>query len=269
MRRAIQIAACTALLSLVAHPGLAQEQSPTSAPENATPAAPPPPPVAPGAVDLDHVVAVIGTTVILQSDVDQEMRFAALEPLRVLPGEDTPDRALRRLIDRTLILEQMKEQQQSVTTDHADVVQALTELRRQIPACHARYHCETQQGWDNFLAANQLTESEVEKHWSQRMAILQFIDLRFRSGIRITPQQIADYYNKVLVPALEKHHETAPPLKDVSARIQEILLQQQVSGLFRDWLASLRDQGNVRVVDSAYGGELDFAGSSAGQDQSE
>lgn len=89
------------------------------------------------------------------------------------------------------------------------------------------------------------------------MAILHFIDIRFRSGIRIAPDQISAYYQKTLVPALEKNHETAPPLADVSTRIQEILLQQQVSGLFQDWLGSLRDQGNVRIVDKAYSADLD------------
>ena len=88
------------------------------------------------------------------------------------------------------------------------------------------------------------------------MAILQFIDLRFRSGIRISQEQIATYYQKTLTPALARDNEKAPPLAEVSGRIQEILLQQQVSGLFQDWLTSLRDQGNVQVVDRAYSADL-------------
>jgi len=88
------------------------------------------------------------------------------------------------------------------------------------------------------------------------MAILHFIDIRFQSGIRIAPEAISAYYQKTLVPALKKHREAAPPLSEVSARIKEILLQQQVSGLFQDWLSSLRDQGNIRIVDPAYSTDL-------------
>jgi len=209
-----------------------------------------------GSVQLDHVVAAIGNNVILESDVREEMRFSALEPLRVLPGEDTPDLALRRLIDRTLILEQMNLQQQPVSTPPAQVEKAIEQLRREIPECR-QYHCDTSQGWKSFLAAHQLTPELVEQRWNQRMAILRFIDLRFRAGIRISKQQIADYYSKTLVPALGKAHEPVPALADVSPRIEEILLQQQVSSLFQDWLASLRDQGNVRIVDPAYTGDLD------------
>jgi len=217
---------------------------------------PPPPPQAPIAtpstpVQLDHVVAKIGSNVILESDVEQEMDLSALEPLRVLPGQNTPEEALRRLIDRTLILEQMKEQQQAVTTSTPEVEKALADLRKQIPAC-ARYHCETDQGWDAFLKASNLTPEEVEQRWSQRMAILRFIDLRFRSGITVTHDQVTAYYQKTLLPALAKAHDAAPPLSQVAGRIQELLLQQQVSGLFQDWLSSLRDQGNVEIVDQAY-----------------
>jgi len=228
----------------------------------------PPPPTLPGSVELDHVVAIVGSSVILESDVVQEMHFSALEPLQVLPGQNTPDTALRRLIDRTLILEQMKEQQQPVDVGAPAVQKAIAQLRKEIPACR-QYHCENDAGWNAFLRANQLAPDLVEQRWAQRMAILHFIDLRFRSGIRIAPDQISAYYEKTLVPALAKDHQTAPPLADLSPRIQEILLQQQVSGLFQDWLGSLRDEGNIRIVDQAYSADLSTVGSSPAGDQNE
>ncbi|HVT99630.1 MAG TPA: hypothetical protein VHE33_19175 [Acidobacteriaceae bacterium] len=223
-----------------------------------SPEAPPPPPSSPAAsqpIELDHVVAMIGSNVLLQSDVEQEMHFSALEPLRVLPGRNTPDSALRRLIDRTLILEQMKQQQQATSTPAPEVAKSLAGLKKEIPACEEA-HCQTAEGWAAFLKSNDLTEQEVEQRWSQRMAMLDFIDERFRSGIRVSQDQIAAYYQKTLVPALEKDNQKAPALADVSSRIREILLQQQVSGLFQDWLGSLRDQGNVQIVDPAYHTDL-------------
>jgi peptidyl-prolyl cis-trans isomerase SurA len=218
------------------------------------PPQPPPAPV-PGSTELDHVVAIIGSNVILQSDIAQEMHLSALEPLQILPGQNTPDAAIRRLVDRTLILQQMKEQQQPIDTPTPEVSKALEDLRKTIPVC-GQFHCDTEKGWDEFLRSNDLTPAMVEQRWSQRMAILRFVDLRFRSGIRIAQDEIASYYDKTLVPALAKDHETAPPLADVSSRIREILMEQQVSVLFQDWLSSLRDQGNVRIVDQAYSADL-------------
>jgi peptidyl-prolyl cis-trans isomerase SurA len=239
------------LLAILAIAELARAQT-------ASPQAPPPAPSSASAdqpIELDHVVANIGSNALLQSDVEQEMHLSALEPLQVLPGQNTPDFALRRLIDRTLILDQMEQQQQETSTPKAEIDESLAELRKQIPAC-AEFHCTTAEGWDRFLRSNDLTRDVVEERWSQRMAMLRFIDLRFRSGIRISQEQIATYYQKTLTPALAKDDEKAPPLADVSGRIQEILLQQQVSGLFQDWLGSLRDQGNVQVVDRAYSADL-------------
>ena len=249
MRTSARITTLLAALAVATCSARAQSASPQAPP-------PAPPSTANNPVELDHVVTMIGSNVILQSNVEQEMHLSALEPLLILPGQNTPDSALLRLIDRTLILQQMEQQQQPTTTPGAEADKSLAELRKQIPAC-AQFHCETAEGWAAFLLSNNLNEEVVEERWSQRMAMLSFIDLRFRSGIRITQDQIATYYQKTLEPALARDNQKAPPLAEVSARIQEILLQQQVSGLFQDWVSSLRDQGNVQIVDPAYSADLE------------
>jgi hypothetical protein len=203
-------------------------------------------------VELDHVVAVINGNVLLESDVEEEMHFTALEPFQPNAGTDTRQEALHRLISRSLIVQQMRQQQQfKVNISDADVKKSLKDLRSHLPEC-AKYKCQTEEGWKAFLAANDLTEQEVLDHWRQRLVILRFIDMRFRTGIRISHEDIAEYYQKSVIPAFEKQHQTAPPLKDVSSRIQEVLLQQQVNGLLQDWLKSLRAEGSVQIVDPAY-----------------
>lgn len=203
-------------------------------------------------VVLDHVVAVINGDVLLQSDVEEEMHFAALEPFDANGGPDSKLDAMRRLMNRTLILQQMKEDQEfNISVSDADVQKSLVDLREHLPVCR-KFECATSGGWEAFLASNDLTTEEVADHWKQRLAVLRFIDLRFRTGIRVSQQSVADYYATAVVPVFEKQHETAPPLPSVSGRIQEVLLQQQVSIQLQDWLKSLRDQGSVRILDPAY-----------------
>jgi peptidyl-prolyl cis-trans isomerase SurA len=203
-------------------------------------------------VTLDHVVAVINGDVLLESDVNEEMHFAALEPFRLRAGPDTRQTAMRRLINRSLILQQMAEQQQlNVNISDSEVRKSLENMRAHLPQC-AKYDCKSAAGWKSFLTANDLTQPEVEAHWKQRMKILRFIDLRFRTGIRISQESIVDYYAKTVVPAFVRQDEVAPPLKDVSSRIEEVLLQQQVNGLLQDWLKSLKGEGSVRILDPAY-----------------
>ena len=203
-------------------------------------------------VALDHVVAVINGDVLLQSDVDEEMHFAVLEPFRLNAGPDTPQDAMRRLINRSLILQQMKEQQQlNVNISSEDIQKSLERMRTHLPQC-VKYDCETAAGWARFLKANDLTQEEVDAHWKQRLRILRFIDLRFRTGIRISHESIAEYYTKTVIPAFEQQGQVAPPLSEVSSRIEEVLLQQQVNGLLQDWLKSLRSEGSVRILDPKY-----------------
>ncbi len=227
---------CCLVLAMIAAASLWGQQTPV--------------PLPPGAVVLDHVVAVINGSVILESDVQEEMRYGVLQPFSVNPARNTPQRALQRLIDRALILQQMQTTQFAAPPTPGALQQSLKELRTVIPEC-AQYHCNTDAGWQAFLQANGLTEKEVEKHWIGRMTILSFIQSRFGSGVRITAQEIADYYHNTLVPEL--HGQKPPPLASVSSRIQEILLQQRVSALLLDWLQSLKSEGSVSILDPAYG----------------
>jgi peptidyl-prolyl cis-trans isomerase SurA len=204
-------------------------------------------------VVLDRVVAIINGDVLLESDVQEELHFARLEPLGTPSGTDSLRRAARRLINRTLILQQMKQQQQAgINVSNSDVQKDLQEVRTHLARCKP-YDCATEAGWKSFLAANDLTEQEVQDHWKQRMEILRFIDIRFRTGIRISNEEIADYYQKSIVPGYAHDQAKPPPLEALAPRIREVLLQQHVNGLLQDWMKSLRDEGSVRILDPAYG----------------
>jgi hypothetical protein len=195
---------------------------------------------------LDHIVAIVNQDVVLESDVLEEMRFFAFEPFSAMNGGPPRELAIQRLINRELIIQQEHLQPQAEIPD-AEVQAQIQELRRSIPAC-AEYHCETEAGWGKFLAAHDFTEAELEARWRERMEVLRFIEVRFRSGVRITPQQISDYYKQTMLPEYAKQKATPPPLATISARIEELLLQRQVTQLLDDWLKTLREQGSVRIL---------------------
>lgn len=204
-------------------------------------------------VVLDRVIAIVNGDVLLDSDAREEMRLAALQPISVPPGQNTEVNAAQRLIRRALILQQMRAQHvidYSISAD--EVKKSLAELRTQLPICR-QIGCSTEEGWKAFLRDNGLTEQEVEDRWRQRLEILKFINVRFAAGIRIARQDIEKYYQAKLVPAFEKLNEKPPSLESVSPRIREILLQQQVNSMLRDWLQSLREQGTVQILDPRFG----------------
>lgn len=204
----------------------------------------------PARVVLDRVVAVVNNRAILASDVDEEIRLAVLDPGRAGLGVLTPQVALEQLISRSLIQQQIREEDtRAADASPAEVAARLAEIRRQVPAC-VRQNCATEAGWKAFLAAHDLTEQRVASYLRYRLQILRFIEMRFRQGIRITPQEIETYYNETLLPQYAPG-ESIPKLEQVAPRIQEILLQQQVNILFDDWLKNLREQGEVEVLDPA------------------
>lgn len=195
-------------------------------------------------VELDRVVAIVNNDLILESDVDAEQRFQAFQLGSTKPK--TRDELINRLINRELILQQIAIQPEPPIPE-SNVDTALMELRKTIPKCEA-YHCETDAGWEKFVRDQGLTLPELRAHWKLRIEVLQFIEERFRMGIRITDQEIDDYYQKTLLPDYQKQNAQAPPESAIKDKIQEILLQQQVDKLLEDWLKTLRAQGSVRVL---------------------
>jgi peptidyl-prolyl cis-trans isomerase SurA len=208
-------------------------------------------PVAGEPVVLDSVVAIINGDVLLQSDVEQERR---LESLQLLPeGQNTDVRAAQHLITRTLILQQMKQQGQMVPTiTDADVTKVLDEMKHQLPGCLPTL-CRTDEGWASFLDARGLTTTEVAADWKLRLQILDYLNLRFRTGVRVPKSQIRTYYEQTLVPQFQAKHVAAPSLKSLTGRIREVLLQQQVSRQIDAWRQTLLQQGSIRILVPAYG----------------
>ncbi|WP_263357344.1 SurA N-terminal domain-containing protein [Acidicapsa ligni] len=199
------------------------------------------------AVPLDRVIAVVNNQVILASDLDLELRFDRLVPINNR-ADSTTTGTLQRLITRALIEQQiLQEDPHGLEVPSNELEANLNELRQNLPACK-KHDCISAVGWATYLTTLGLTPQRVEAYWSNRMALLRFIEQRFRSGIRITPEEIQKYYLETLLPQYASPVD-APLLERISPRIQEILLQQQVTALFNDWLKSLKDQGQIEVVD--------------------
>lgn len=210
------------------------------------------------AVPLDSVVAVVNRQVILLSDIEDDIQMSALDPSA--HGTLTRQHALEELISRALIQQQIRrEDLPAIMPTAAEISARLEEIRRQSPAC-VRANCSTAEGWRAFLAAHHLTQYRVESYLRNRMEILRFIEERFRQGIQIAPEQIEAYYRDTLTPQYPPG-ASVPPLNQVSSRIQEILLEQQVNDLFDSWLDNLRSEGDVEILDPA----LETADAPAGQ----
>jgi len=196
-------------------------------------------------VTLDRLVAVVNGDTILESDIDEERRFEEIQPYRA-SADSTREKIIERLVDRELILQQAALEPEDKVSDQELDAQLAT-LRKDIPACK-QFHCETDEGWKDFLGGHGFTVEEFRTRWRKRMELLKFIEIRFRNGIKISDDQITAYYEKSILPEYTKRKVTPPPLETIKKRIEEVLLQQQVGALLEDWLKSLKAQGSVRTI---------------------
>ena len=224
--------------------------SPQSPPQSPLPSQPNPTPqsVPLAPVVIDRVLARVDQRVILASEIKDEIRLSVLDPNRVGQGVLTPQGALDQLISRALIEQQIsQEDAEAAVPSQKDMDARLEDLRKQLPAC-VHENCASDAGWKAFLTAHGLTPARVDAYLTYRVEILRFIETRFRPSIRIAEPEIENYYRNTLLPQYAPG-EAVPTLEQVSARIEEILLQQQVNILFDQWLTNLRRQGDVEVLD--------------------
>lgn len=210
-----------------------------------------PPVLPPNAIRLDRVVAVINGDVVLGSDVLEEQRFEKLQPFQSKSSGSEDQQALDRVINRTLILQQLKELKEPPQIKDAEFNTQISDLRKHLPVCGGD-KCATDAGWKAVLASQGFTEDQFEHRWRVRMLVLSFIEQRFRAGVRVSKPDIQAYYDNSFVPQFKSRNLPAPPLAKVSPRIDEILLQQHVNGLLAEWLNSLKDQGNVAILDPQF-----------------
>jgi len=196
----------------------------------------------PAADVLDRIVASVNGHIILQSDWDSALAYAALADARSLDQLSTKDRkaALDSLIDQELLQEQMRSSDVKHATS-AEVAQRIGEIRKQYP------QAQDDNVWRNVLASYGLTENELELHVALQLDLLRLVDARFRPGVDIDARSIESYYNQELLPQLRQSGAKDVALAEVGPQIKELLTQQKVNELLVAWLQNLRSGSEIQT----------------------
>jgi len=198
-------------------------------------------PMANGGEMVDRIVAQVDHRVILQSEVEDSLRYQALvaggEPERFTA--DQRKQAIEGLVDRLLIGEQI-DRSSFVRASREDVDRQVGELRKTLSATD-------EQAWHALLARYSLSEDDVRTLLAEQLDILHYVDERFRANIHIDQRSIESYYLEQLIPQLHRSGAHEVPLAQVSGKIEEILVQQRMNELMTLWLRNLRLQEQVHL----------------------
>jgi hypothetical protein len=135
---------------------------------------------------------------------------------------------------------------QQMQADYSSSAEELAEREQTIRA--QLKGAETTEGWHEMLARYALTEKDFDSALANQLKVMRFVELRLRPTIRVSRDEIAQYYNETLVPEVKKAGKEPEPLERLSPRIRELLVQRQMDTVLEDWLANLRSQSEVHLT---------------------
>jgi hypothetical protein len=189
---------------------------------------------------VDRMVAVVNKHVILESELDQAARVEFLLQAKPIEQLAQTDRlaVLERLIDRSL-LEQQIVDPGMLNPSPEDLTAKIKELRGGLPGAGS------DERWKTILTDYGLTQDDVEDQLTSQFRILRFIDLRFRGLVHVDKDAISAYYQDHFLPEIRKRNVAEPNLSEVSDKIEQILVEQEIDGLLNSWLKTLRAQAHI------------------------
>lgn len=198
---------------------------------------------------IDRIVAKVNGHIILQSDLDDALRYEALMSGKPLDQFTEDDRraVLDRLIDQELLDEQMKSTSFRYASE-AEAEARISQARKLYP------EAATPQGWQAVLKRFELNEKDLIAHVQQQIDLMRLVDARLRPQVQVDSESIEAYYRDKFVPQLKQAGGSEVPLADVSGKIRELLTQEKVNQLLISWLQNLRSESKVTVPDASGAG---------------
>ena len=106
--------------------------------------------------------------------------------------------------------------------------------------------------YQRALDAAGITAQDVIDALLWQRNLLDFTDMRFRLGVQVSEQDIRDYFDKVVKPAVETAHPGKPAeLADYRATIEETLAGARVDQDLDEWLKRARARTDIGFHDEA------------------
>jgi hypothetical protein len=162
---------------------------------------------------IDEVVAAVGNTPILRSD----LALAALVRLGEPDDKGSADEDPSRLLA-------------------LDVESARATLVARAG------------GWDALepaLAAHGLTDADLDELSLRVAAVNAYIEQRLRPRVRVTSEDVKAAYQELIVAEAQRSGGEPPPLESVQDRLHRLLVERSLNDEIERWLESAAEQNEV------------------------
>jgi hypothetical protein len=187
---------------------------------------------------IDRIAVSVGNQAITVSELDREIRVTAFLN-RTQPDFSPAARrtAADRMVEQRLILRELENAHYPSPAD-SEIDPILDKFKQDNFAGDQQYR--------SALAAGGITEEDVRKELLWQRRLLRFIDVRFRPGVQVNPDDIQDYFDKVVEPGAEVAHPgQVLKLDDYRQQIEHKLTGEQVDAQMSTWLDSAKKRSEV------------------------
>jgi hypothetical protein len=197
-----------------------------------------------GSVVIDRIAVVVGKHAIKTSDIDRDVRATQfLNHERPDFSVDTKRKAAERLIDQTLIGDEMEKGKyaRSGAGDLDAMFKRLLQDRFGGSAARMK----------DSLSEYGLGEDQLRMQLQWQLDVMRFIEERFRPGVLVTDDEVRSYYDarqadlKRQFPQLRTYEALAP-------KIRTSLEGERLNGNFEQWLTQVRQRNRVEYRQGAF-----------------
>jgi hypothetical protein len=193
---------------------------------------------------IDRIAVIVDNHAIKTSDIDRDLRvteFLNNQPLDTRP--DVKRKAAERLIDQTVIREEMEKggYPPSGTAEVDGMIGRI--LTSRFGGSNARLRQE--------LSRYGLTEQQLRMQLQWQLDVLKFIDQRFRPGVLVTDQEIADYYKQHKA-ELDRQFPQLKTYQAMEPKIRASLEGDRLNQNFDQWLAEARKRDRIVYRQEAF-----------------
>lgn len=191
---------------------------------------------------IDRLAVAVGDEIITEQQILVYLRGAAF-----LNGEEVKTRAAERrrmaqkLIELSLIRTEMQSNRYPSPSEAAVDELEKSVMQQRFGGNEAKMR-ET-------MARYGITRDELRNSLRFQLAVITFVDFRFRPGVQIAEEDLTDYYEYELKTAPGKEKVEYAKLR---AGILELLTQQRIDNLLDRWLNQTEGQTKIRWVEAAF-----------------
>jgi hypothetical protein len=193
---------------------------------------------------IDRIAVSVSGSVITTSDLSREISVTAFQS-GVTPDFSSANRraTAERMVDQKLIRREL-ESSHYPTPDAKEGDLLLRQLR-------SRYKNDAE--FQQALVHYGITEQDLRDELQWELTLLRFIDVRFRPGVRVSDQEIQQYFEKEVKPAAEAANPGKPvTLADFRDRIEETLTGQRTDQQVDNWLQEVRKRTEIVFHQEAF-----------------